>query len=83
MHEALGSVLVRAHALFMASDGKPDKVTMPVMDCESPLSSEVTVTAQVVDPPFQSIEDGAHEIEVEVPDVTVKLEGEAVELAMW
>jgi hypothetical protein len=66
--------------LTVASDGKPVRVTVPVIDCESPLSSEVTMTVQVVDPPFQSMVDGVHAIEVEVPAVTRKFEDEVVEL---
>ena len=78
--EAMASGPLKVQVVSKASPGSPFKVTRPVIDCESPLSSEVTVTVQVVIPPFQSIEDGLQLTLVEVPVAITKLEDDGVEL---
>jgi hypothetical protein len=56
--EAVAAGPARAQLVWVASDGRPVNVTVPVIGWLSPLSADVTVAVQVVDPPFQSMLDG-------------------------
>jgi hypothetical protein len=50
--EATAAGPVNEQLVEDASPGKAVRVTMPVIGCESPVSSEVTVIVQVVWPPL-------------------------------
>jgi hypothetical protein len=67
----------------LSAPGNPPKFTVPVIDCRSPLSREVTVALHDSVAPFQSIDEGPQMMLIEVPAVTVKLEDEAVALEVW
>jgi hypothetical protein len=67
----------------LSASGNPLNVTVPVIDCRSPLSREVTVAVHDSVAPFQSIDEGPQMMLIEVPAVTVKLEDDTVELEVW
>ena len=74
---------VRVQLVVEASPGRPVKVTMPVMGCESPASDDVTVAVQVSVASFQSMADGAQMTLVEVGVLMFRDVGLLVELEAW